>query len=214
MARDGADQLRADRKAEETELASFKERLDKLRVAYDRYFMGIDRIPPEQERAKLAHDMRHTRLHRSHNTAIKFQFSNIRQRMTSYVRLWERILRLIEEGKFRRERNAEGILGSMMKAERAGEAAPGAEPDGTGSTEPAAEAPEAARARAVYEAWRVAQREIGRDASVDFESFRLRLEAQKRKHIAEHGWKDVDYTVKVKDGKVALVARPAEDGAA
>ncbi len=198
--------LKNQRRGEEAELARYRQRLEELRVAYDRFFMGLERIPPQRERDAYMRDLRQTNLLRSHNTAIKFQFQNVRERWSSFCRHWDRIMRLIEEGKFRRERNApirapavptEDSEPPTVESEAPPAAGSGAEAAGLDS-------------RRVFESWQEAQRQVGRNPTVEYERFVKRLEAQRDKHLAQHGWKDVTYDVRVKDGKVALVARPVK----
>ena len=115
MRDDSVESIRARNKAVEAELMQFRERLEALRTKYDRYFMGLERIPPERMRSDLERDLRNSKLENSHKTAIKFRFGNIRSRLNTYKRYWDRIMRMIEEGRFRRER---GALENMAGAQR------------------------------------------------------------------------------------------------
>ncbi len=197
MGDDSADSIRARNKAMEVELSSLSERLESLRTKYDRYFMGLDRIPPEQVRDKLDRDLRNSNLERSHKTAVKFRFNNVRQRMNTYKRYWDRIMRMIEEGRFKREKSALNSLGgpSLPPAARGGGAAGKGEGDGS---------------RAVYDAWKKAQKDLGRASDVDFDRFQAKLDSQRQAQMKKFGWSDVNYSVRVKDGKVALVAKPGD----
>ena len=192
MRDDTVDSIRARNKAVEEELSTFRNRLEALRTKYDRYFMGLERIPPEKIRSDLERDLRNSKLENFHKTAIKFRFNNIRQRMNTYARYWDRIMRLIEEGRFKREKGALQNMG----------APPPAPPEERG------QASSKNNERAVYDSWKKAQRELGRSSDVDFERFQKKLEKQRQAQKAKYGWDDVSYSVRVKDGKVALVAKP------
>ena len=199
MAEDLFESIRARNKAMEAELTQFTERLEALRVRFDRYFMGLDRIPPLKDRSDLERDFRNSKLVKSPKTEIKFRFKGVRARLTTEARRWDRIMRLIEEGKFKREKSALSSVG-VRPAEDRKKARGADDPD-----------------RQVYESWREAQSQVGKAASVDFAKFRDKLRQQRDKHKQKYGWSDVDYSVKVKDGRVALVARPkkgeGEEGA-
>lgn len=194
MRDDTADSIRARNKALEVELATFRERLESLRTKYDRYFMGLERIPPEKIRSDLARDLRNSKLESSHKTAVKFRFNNIRQRMNTYARYWDRIMRMIEEGRFKREKGSLQNMGGpppMPAEERSG--------GGGGANE-----------RAVYDSWKKAQKELGRSSDVDFDRFQKKLAKQRQAQKDKYGWDDVSYSVRVKNGKVALVAKPSD----
>ncbi|MDP6946198.1 MAG: MXAN_5187 C-terminal domain-containing protein, partial [Myxococcota bacterium] len=182
-------------KAVEAELAVFRERVESLRTKYDRYFMGLERIPPEKIRSDLERDLRNSNLEKAPKTAIKFQFNNIRQRMNTYKRYWDRIMRMIEEGRFKREK---GALQKMGVAPAAPQDAP---QKGGGN----------ANERAVYDSWVKAQKKLGRDSDVDFDRFRAKLDKQRTAQKDKYGWSDVNYSVRVKNGKVALVAKPVSE---
>jgi len=67
------------------------------------------------------------------------------------------------------------------------------------------------RERAVYDSWVKAQKKLGRNSDVDFDRFRDKLNKQREAQKDKYGWSDVNYSVRVKDGKVALVAKPADE---
>ena len=192
MRDDTVESIRARNKAVEVELATFRERLESLRTKYDRYFMGLERIPPERIRSELERDLRNSKLESSHKTAVKFRFGNVRQRMSTYARYWDRIMRLIEEGRFKREK---GSLQNM------GAPPPMAAGEGAGGN---------AQEREVFESWKKAQKELGRSSDVDFERFQEKLDKQRQAQKEKFGWDKVNYSVRVKNGKVALVAKPAD----
>ncbi len=194
MAEDLFESIRARNKAMEAELAQFTERLEALRVRFDRYFMGIDRIPPLKDRTDLERDFRNSKLVKSPKTEIKFRFKGVRSRLTSEARRWDRIMRLIEEGKFKREKGALNSVGVRPATERK---------KARGSDDPD---------RQIYDSWREAQSQVGKSANVDFAKFRDKLKMQRDKHKAKYGWSDVNYSVKVKNGRVALVAKPKSSG--
>jgi hypothetical protein len=185
--------MEALKKRESESLDAFGRRVERLRISYERFFMGIERVPPHVERQKLERDLRNSPLMRSRNTALRFQFNNVRQRITSYGRYWDRILRMIEEGRFRRERS------SLQ-----GTGAPAGVPE---------QAPVATEgSRKLFDAWQKAHADLGKKSRATYESFTTQIEAQRKRQITSKGWKDVGFDVKVEDGKVRLVGKPLKDG--
>ncbi len=195
MRDDTVDSIRARNQALEEELRTFRERLESLRTKYDRYFMGLERIPPERIRSDLERDLRNSKLDSSHKTAVKFRFGNVRQRMNTYARYWDRIMRMIEEGRFKREKGALQNMGGPppMPTDEGG--------GGKGGSD---------QERAVFESWKKAQHDLGRESNVDFDRFQQKLDKQRQAQKDKYGWSDVSYSVRVKNGKVALVAKPTD----
>jgi len=186
MARTERKSIQQQRLEWDQELKSLSESIDKLRVQYDRYFMGIDRIPPIRDREKLEKAFLRTRLRDAKNTAIRFKFQNLQARWVTYRQHWNRVMRLIEEGKFRRDKSVV--------------------PPGAAALPPVVEAPPADPMRELYDQWAQARSSVGLK-EVAFDKFAAKMAATKSKHIKQLGAKDVRYSVKIKDGKVALTAK-------
>ena len=93
------------------ELDELDTRLERLRVKYDQFFTGIEKMLPYVQRKDV--DRRFQALQRvqMRNTGMRFRFQTLVQRFTSYQTYWNRITRQIEEGTFRRD---------VIKAQRMG----------------------------------------------------------------------------------------------
>jgi len=76
--------------------------LKALEIAYEQYFMGIERFEPNKERQILA--LRLRRLVATHipQTDVRFRLQNLNSRLQSLAAYWDRILREIEEGRYQR----------------------------------------------------------------------------------------------------------------
>ena len=48
--------------------------------------------------------------------------------------------------------------------------------------------------------------------SVSFESFASKIEAQRHRQMQTKGWRDVDFDVRIEEGKVRLVGKPVRAG--
>ena len=89
--------------SQEKELATLSQDLDSLRVRYEQYFAGLERREPSVERNELARRFRMSKVKASQSHTIRFRFVALQQRFTTYSSYWQRIVRQIEEGTFRRE---------------------------------------------------------------------------------------------------------------
>ncbi|MEE8409419.1 MAG: hypothetical protein V3T05_07430, partial [Myxococcota bacterium] len=79
------------------------ESIKKLRIAYEKYFAGVERVAPERERDLLKKDLNRLLSHRINNTAWKFRLHGLQTTMITHETYWNRITRQIEEGTYRRD---------------------------------------------------------------------------------------------------------------
>ncbi len=86
----------------ERELQSAEADFKALEIAYEQYFMGIERFEPSKERSILV--LRLRRLVNTYipQTDIRHRLQNLNNRLVSYGAYWDRILRQIEEGRYQR----------------------------------------------------------------------------------------------------------------
>jgi len=86
-----------------TELLSQLEKdLKDLEIAHEKYFLGTEKRSPEQQRQKLTLRMRKMITHYIPQTDLRFRLQSISSRYNSYCGYWDRIQRLIDEGKYER----------------------------------------------------------------------------------------------------------------
>ena len=95
---------------QEDELAQLVNRSERLRRKYDQFFLGLEKREPGFEREQLERDLNRSRLHRTPNTGIRFRFQQFLARHRTYAAYWNRVLREMEEGTYRR--------GAVTRAER------------------------------------------------------------------------------------------------
>lgn len=84
-------------------LNEYDQKLDKLHREYELYFNGIERRPPihlRKEVGRLTRNLEHKTF--IQNTAQKFRRRSLIQRFNTHKNYWERILKQIEEGTFKR----------------------------------------------------------------------------------------------------------------
>lgn len=86
------------------DIALFELNLNELIIKYEQYFLGLEKREPLQlldEVERFARKYQGTQII---NTMQKFKYNSVIGRLSSYKQYWTRINRLIEEGKYSRDR--------------------------------------------------------------------------------------------------------------
>lgn len=83
-------------------LNQFEKDLKVLELAYEQYFLGMEKRSPEQQRQKLTYRMRKIVNYYIPQTDLRFRLQSITSRFNSYCGYWDRIQRLIDEGRYER----------------------------------------------------------------------------------------------------------------
>jgi len=77
--------------------------LDSLRFTFEQYFLGLERIPPLAKRQAVQRSFRDLANAYIKNTALKFKLKQLVARHSSLSNYWNRILRQIDEGTYKRD---------------------------------------------------------------------------------------------------------------
>jgi len=83
-------------------LNQVEKELKNLEIAYEQYFLGIEKRSPEQQRSKFTIRMRKLVTLHIPQTDLRYRLNGIASRFNSYCGYWDRIQRLIDEGKYER----------------------------------------------------------------------------------------------------------------
>ena len=94
------------------QLDEFEEAIEALKVAYERYFRGIDNMPPRRAHDGLQRLQRQLTGRRMPTTALRFRMQTLRARLVTYSHYWTRILNQIEKGTYKR------VLAESKRRER------------------------------------------------------------------------------------------------
>ncbi len=103
------------------ELEALGTKVEQLRALYEQYFMGLERIEPLVIRKDVERRVRVLRREQLRNTAQRFKFNTLVQRLNTMGTYWGRIVREIENGTYRRDviraaaRFGEGALAVLGK---------------------------------------------------------------------------------------------------
>lgn len=77
--------------------------IEKLKVAYEQYFMGISRVAPGPAHAACERMFRDFARANIRKTSVRFRVNALKQKFASYNTYWRRILRQIEKGTYVRD---------------------------------------------------------------------------------------------------------------
>lgn len=86
----------------DTAIEELETRVERLRSLYEQYFMGIEKIAPAVAHKDVTRRIDVLRHEQIRNTAKRFRLQMIIQRYNTFQQYWQRILREIENGTYRR----------------------------------------------------------------------------------------------------------------
>jgi hypothetical protein len=106
----------------EARLEDMERRLDRLRTLYESFFMGVERMPPNTPRRDLNRLMLEMQQVPIGNATARFRFQGLLQRWVQLTTYWNRTMREIEAGTYRRDlaraqRHLASRGGAMTEAE-------------------------------------------------------------------------------------------------
>lgn len=193
----GTQQLPQEKYADE--LTELDESIQNLQVLYEKYFIGIDRKPPDQERKRVSEKARELRTTTIRNTALKFKINTLFAKLISFERMWDRTLREMEEGTYKRD-----VYKAKMHLQQ--KELPQQAPARKG---PSAPAISDANLRRLYDTYLVARQRCGEPITgLSYDSMATRIRAQVPELMQKHKAKNIEFKVVIKGGKAILKAVP------
>ncbi|MDY6848117.1 MAG: MXAN_5187 C-terminal domain-containing protein [Geoalkalibacter sp.] len=90
--------------------------LRELQIHYEKFFGGAEKLEPIKLREGLAARLRHFANRKIMQTDLRFKYQTLAGRFHSYAGYWDRILRLMDEGRF--VRGATGLSARPTRASR------------------------------------------------------------------------------------------------
>ena len=176
------------------DLPQLERKLGELITKYEQYFIGLEKREPVQilaEVEKLAHRYAGTPIN---NTMYKYKYNMLVARFNTYREHWNRILRLIEEGRYSRDR----FIRDLRQRQQAG-----ANP----SHEEVAPQPQDKELDRIYQEYRAAR--LSCNLPVDSLSRDLvaaTIKKSKPSLVARLGTEDLSFRVVVENGKPKIKA--------
>ena len=93
----------ADTRHMDMRLFDLQNEMERVRGLYDQYFAGVLKHEPRKEHDGLLKIVKSIRPGDVKTTASRFKFQSLQQRYTSYSTHWQKFLKQMEEGTFRRD---------------------------------------------------------------------------------------------------------------
>lgn len=220
-------------KALTTRLNLLDSSIDKLRVVYEQFFLGLERFEPVQLRKNIQLELRLLKENPPNNTALKFLLARMETKFRTYEQYWNRVLREIEDGiyerqlqRMRRKLRDEGLPENVLDNVRTkgeleaamtriaelrqqqGAPEPATQPAAKGAAAPAAGSPPTTadpNLRRAYESFVRARLSTGESLEgITPDRFFATLSSQIPKVKQAHGCSEVEIQVVVKDNKATL----------
>jgi hypothetical protein len=206
--------------------AALEEELEEIKVKYEMYFIGAERMEPARRRDDLKRAIARLKNAFTRNAGIRFRVQALHARYLSYERLWLRSAREKEMGTYRRDvlkarrkaadasktGGAEGNAPTPAVPERT--AVPAQPPPLPAARPPSPPAPSAAtmtepELRVLFDAYVAAKKSCNEDVSkVSYEALARTVTKQTPEIAAKFKAKRVEFKVSVRDGKAVLTAVP------
>jgi hypothetical protein len=175
------------------DMAKFQRSFRMLEREYEQWFSGALPKPPWETQKACEDIVRKYANNQPRNLAEQSLFSMLQARFNTYMEMWNRRTRLKEEGR---------LPGGPEEKRHAHHKTPPKEV-------PAAPAAPVDHFRDVFDSFVAAKQKAGEGVGkLSYESFRKTLEKQADQLRSTRGFKDVNFAVAVKDGKVSVVAKP------
>ncbi len=187
--------MQDDRKRIDHELEQIERQMKTLEIAYEQYFSGLEKREPMKDREDLTKRIRQFANRRIMQTDLRFKYQNLATRFHSYNGYWERILKLMDEGKY--HRNASQTTKPVGVKNQAAATSPPTNKSGGGG-----------EVDNIYNDLMTARKthNIGGKAP-DKEQVATMLEKQKAKIREKFGDRPVAFKVETRDGKPRIVVK-------
>ncbi len=167
-----------------------------LVVKYEQYFLGIEKREPQKLCEDIERFIRRYNTSSIVNTMYKFKFNTLVGKFNSYKQYWVRIIRLIEEGKYSRDR--------FKMARHLAEEAPRLPADKP------AKAPDN-NTEIVFQHYLEARRKCNLSTdNISRETMFSVIENQRETLKSKHRCSDVEFRIVIENGTPKLKARPAK----
>lgn len=182
----------------EERIRKLEQDINKLKAAYDQYFAGVERMPPDRLAGKVAKEVRTLTSTVMTNTALRFRTQQAISRYNTYLQYWQRNLRDLEEGRKPRRRVT-------------GAAAAGVATDKTAEVfEVSTSNADKREMDKLYSALSREYQRLGNDKAPDMKKVRSALEKQTKAIREKYGSEKVAFKVVNEGGKVTIKAGPAD----
>lgn len=180
-------------------------KINRLRADYEQYFMKTLKKEPTALRDEIDRLIFKYSNQQINNTSLRFRYSTLASKYTSYKQFWNRILRQIEEGTYERGASFGAKLPAASAAQDLSQR-PETAPSGKIKEELS---PSHDKFRTVYQQFIEAKKSAG---DMPYEKFTQAIVQQTEKVKKDLKCADVEYKVAIKDGKAKITLVPIGKG--
>jgi hypothetical protein len=190
-------------------LDEIEQRMFILKIEYDKYFTGIEKIEPLRDREELRRFMRDLLDEPINSPTQRFRYQSLKARFQSLELYWTRNLVQMERGTHPKMR-----FRADVKERQKATPTPAAEPSLSAEQEEVLRQRQAAlereeRAfRVVYDRYMEARTKCGQSTDISFDAVREALRKQVRQIKANYQCESVKFRVVVEEGKAKVKALP------
>lgn len=187
-----------------SELSELDGRLKLLRQHMEQYFLGIEKLPPNDEWEKVKKDMQAMMRRTFNNTAVKFRRNSLNQRMVSDNNYYTRTLKQIEEGTYYRDR----FKADLHEKQRLREENRLKDKQAAARAKAGQAKPKGGAIDNLHQAYMAARAKTGEGGNVSREALQSVVEKQVAAIKQRYNCKRVEFKVSIENGKAKLKAVP------
>jgi hypothetical protein len=195
-----------------SQLDELEQRMSYLKIQYEKYFSGIERIEPLRERDDLKRMIRDMHENPLRNPAQRFKFQQLKARLQSLEMYWIRNLVMIERGTHPKMQFRANLKGAPKGPEEL--AASAIEPMLSEEQEEVLrrrqeiQDKEDRALKLGYEKYMEARARCGQSTDIAFDTVRGILKQQVRQIKSQFGVESVRFRIAVEEGKAKVKAVP------
>lgn len=184
------------------DILRFEHLLNELIIRYEQYFVGIEKREPLGLLAEVEQFARRYTNTNITNTALRFKYNSLLSSLTSHRQKWTRVNRLIEEGKYQRDRFKMAL---RAKPATAAESPAHREPQTAPPTQPQ----HGELLDKLYQDYLEARRRCNLPTdNVTRDKMAAAIQLQTKALTSKYRCADVDLRVVIEEGKPRIKARP------
>ncbi len=183
----------------EERVRRFEQDIIKLKAAYELYFSGVERRPPDKLAQKVAREVRTLTSTVMTNTALRFRNQQAISRYNTYFQYWQRNLRDLEEGRKPKRR----VTATPEATEVSGKTT-------AGVYEVSTQSKDKGEMDKLFSALSREYQRLGNGKTPDMKKVRSALEQQTKAIYEKYGSEKVAFKVVNEGGKVTIKAGPAD----
>ncbi len=187
----------------ETRLDEFEQAIFILKILYEKYFNGFEKIEPSRDRDRVRRLLFDMQQDLPNNTAQQHRFLSLKARFNSYELYWQRNLVMIERGthpkfKFRADVKERERLRNEEAAQARAEARAASD----------RKRKEDRAYHQLFDKFVEARRRCGQSTDLEYDKVRSALKKQVASIKEQTGARSVKFRISVEDGKAKVKAVP------